>query len=179
MTAFRLTMRGRGSVMARIQGLAERAADASPAFEAVGSEWLAEFRDMFHSEGSSAGHPWEPLQVDYAVWKEEHFPGQTILRRTDRLYDSLTEPGGPDNIFEVGPNSVRVGTTVPYADYHHEGTPKMPQRSLAVGPEFRQIAAEMVASWLDGGQATTRGGIAPAGMAGGFGIVGDGLDMEL
>lgn len=44
-------------------------------------------------------------------------PGKPIMRRSDRLYESLAGAGGPA-IKEPGRHSLRLGTDVPYAAYH-------------------------------------------------------------
>lgn len=49
--------------------------------------------------------------------------GRKILVKTGRLRQSITVTGR-------GPDSIRVGTVVPYAQYHNEGTKTIPQRKF-------------------------------------------------
>ena len=52
------------------------------------------------------------------------------------LKDSLTTVGAGGGTFETTHNTVVVGTSVPYARYHQDGTARMPQRRL-IGPVTR------------------------------------------
>lgn len=75
----------------------------------------------FETEGSLVGG-WAPLSPQYAAWKQRHYPGKTILRRTDALFHSMSYRGaghvGPQGIFIAESRALVLGTGVPYAIYH-------------------------------------------------------------
>jgi hypothetical protein len=53
---------------------------------------------QFHTEGASgASGKWTPLSPAYKLFKEREFPGKTILRREDALYESMTGPDALDS----------------------------------------------------------------------------------
>lgn len=81
-------------------------------------------RDWFATEGDGT---WKPLNPAYAARKASLFPGKPILRATDTLYESLTEPKYAAAI--AGPNMMVFGSDDPVAEYHYRGTPKMPKRN--------------------------------------------------
>jgi phage gpG-like protein len=78
---------------------------------------------------------WAALSPAYAAWKARHYPGKTILRRTDRLYGSLAfangQPG-PEGVFRTPSlTTAEMGTAVPYARFHQQGTDRpMPARPV-------------------------------------------------
>lgn len=102
-----------------------RAHDLRPVFHDWLPQWLEQNRQVFAAGGLPG--PWAPLSPSYAAWKATHYPGKTILRRTDRLYASLTSRS-PDTVWEVTPRTIRFGTRVPYFVYHQTGTRRMPAR---------------------------------------------------
>lgn len=119
----------------RLKGMRERAQDVSPALDGWVDDVVEEVTLNFASEGERFGHAWAPLSPAYAAWKSLHYPGKTILRRTDKLYESLTVR--PLAIERIGKQSATVGTDVPYARYHRDGTDKMPSRP------FLELTAEL------------------------------------
>lgn len=50
----------------------------------------AEERRQFDAEGGGPTGAWAALSPGYAAWKEAHYHGKTINRRTDALYEALT-----------------------------------------------------------------------------------------
>lgn len=110
----------------RLKGMAERAKDVSPALDGWVDDVVEEVTLQFATEGSRFGAAWAPLTPAYAAWKAVHYPGKTILRRTDKLFESLTVR--PLAVERIGKQSATVGTDVSYAKYHAKGTSKMPSR---------------------------------------------------
>jgi phage gpG-like protein len=102
-----------------------RAHDLRPVYERWLPTWLEQNRRVFAAEGLPG--PWAPLSPAYAAWKAKRYPGKSILRRTDRLYESLTQRS-PDTVWEITPRTIRFGTRVPYWKYHQTGTRRMPAR---------------------------------------------------
>jgi phage gpG-like protein len=100
----------------------------NPAYNAIANYQASEWKKQFASQGSQFGTPWAPLSPKYRAWKAAHFPGQPILVRTGRLRTSLTQR--PLGIEEVSTKGLRLGTDVPYAQWHQRGTRVMPRRQL-------------------------------------------------
>lgn len=101
--------------------------DFSEVFEKIGEDFRDIEKEQFDAE------PWVPLSPAYAVWKELHFPGQSLLRLTDRLYSSMTSLGGPDNVNIIQPLQATFGAggeSGRYGVFHQLGTMNMPQRKV-------------------------------------------------
>lgn len=71
--------------------------------------------------------PWKELNRRYAAWKAERFPGKGLLQRSGALRNSLTSMS-TDHIYKAMPQAMEIGTGIPYAIYHQQGTSKMPPR---------------------------------------------------
>jgi len=85
---------------------------------------------------------WAPLRPLTIIDRVRRGYGQgPTLVRTNLLRASLTRRGAPGNIFEVTKDSVKVGTRIPYAQYHHFGTRKMSARVLVGFTQQRRTAA--------------------------------------
>lgn len=119
----------------RLKQMRERAGDLTPAFEKWGDDVAEEVRLNFAAEGAWFGSAWAALSPQYAAWKALHYPNKTILRRTDKLFDSLTER--PMAVERIGKQQAVFGTDVKYARYHQGGTVKMPSRP------FLELTAEL------------------------------------
>jgi len=118
---FRMEVSGFQPVMVSLSRFGERIKDFRPFWlEYFAPSFYRDIKRNFELEGSYVGG-WAPLSPGYAAWKQAHYPGRTILRRTDALFQSLTfEHGqvGPRGIFLPGERSLVLGTSVPYAQYH-------------------------------------------------------------
>lgn len=107
-----------------------------PAWEVLTSRFAALEARQFASEGR-AGSPagWAPLSPRYAAWKARHYPGKTILRRTDELYNSLTQR--PLDIEVLEPSFMLIGSSVPYGRFHQQGD-GLPRRRPVEFPELER-----------------------------------------
>lgn len=96
----------------------------------------------FSRLGSFGAHgAWPPLSDAYGQWKRKHFPGKPLMRREDKLFDSLTSDS-PDSISR-GTNAAngfifRFGSQVEYAEYHQKGKGKLPMRKV-IDPKRQQL----------------------------------------
>jgi phage gpG-like protein len=100
-------------------------------FGIMADDFFRTMAAVFVSEGAyEGGNRWKALSPAYARWKARYFPGRKILELNGRMKDSLTIKGNSDNVLEINPDSLVVGTRVPYAIYHQTGTPKMPMRKI-------------------------------------------------
>lgn len=97
----------------------------------IAREFYAAEERLFQSEGASgASGKWVPLSKAYALFKTRSFPGKTILRREDTLYDSLTDPEAPDAIYRAERDEITFGTRDPKARAHHRGRGRLPARPV-------------------------------------------------
>ena len=103
---------------------------------------------IFRHEGAFAGNrKWANLSEPYGTYKERDYPNKTILRRTDRLYESLTVKGHKDNVVTKGPRSMTFGTKVPYAVWHQLRTKSMPARRIS-RLNLRQYVSKQFSHYL-------------------------------
>ncbi len=108
----------------------ERAvSDMTPAYLAMVADIREATEEQFTSEGKRSSGGWDKLSPDYEAWKsnQEYDPG-TILRATNRLFESLTSEDSEDQILVMEGGSLTFGSSVEYGGYHQTGTTKMPMR---------------------------------------------------
>lgn len=80
--------------------------------------------EQFQSEGAKgASGPWTPLSPAYKLFKEREFPGKTILRREDALYESMTSSDALDSILRPQKDELIIGSALPYALAVHKKRP--------------------------------------------------------
>jgi phage gpG-like protein len=119
----KITITGTEQAHRVMMGFAERATDASPAFEDIKTSFIEHEEKWFASEGDGT---WPALSRDYEHWKSRHFPGKPILELTGHLKDTATQP----DISIIEPMYAIFGTGDPIARYHQDGTSKMPARPV-------------------------------------------------
>lgn len=102
-----------------------RLTDHTEPLTEIGQDLLQSFGANFVSQGGEFAGGWAPLAPSTLQKKRS----QVMMVESGRLMGSLTNRGG-ENVFNVTPNSLEVGTSVPYAGYHQHGTSKMPARML-------------------------------------------------
>lgn len=96
----------------------------------AGVFYAAEER-LFQSEGASgASGKWAALSKAYARFKARNFPGKSILKREDTLYESLTNPEAPDAVYRATQDEIVMGTRDPKALAHHRGRGRLPARPV-------------------------------------------------
>lgn len=85
----------------------------------------------------------DPNLTPYQNYKLKNFGFiYPLLKATGDLEESLTE-GGSGSILKIDSDSLTIGTTIPYANYHQQDSPDkgnrvMPTRKfLFIGPESR------------------------------------------
>ncbi len=123
--------------------LAEEMQDLSKPYEDIQNEFYASMSDVFSREGAFEGRTkWADLSPTYRAWKQKHFPGRKILELTGRLIASISVKGSSENISEITPTEMRVGTIVPYAMAHQLGTNRMPARKII------QLTDEQKLRWV-------------------------------
>lgn len=121
------------AMRSKIAGIRGRAHDLRVPFQAFRPVWQRQIRRVFNAEGLPVR--WPALNPNYSAWKSRHFPGKPMMRRTDRLFSSLTGQTG-DTIWVVTPRTIRMGTKVPYWKFGQRRRP-----TVVLLPEaFRQLS---------------------------------------
>jgi phage gpG-like protein len=123
-----LSTEGARQLEGEIGRMVARIRDLSPVWPEAYEMWRGHERTLFATQGRSAGLLWPGLSARYAAWKARFFPGKTLLRRSDRLYASLTAPYHSDQVYRPGLRSLEVGTQVPYAAHLESGKGRWWQR---------------------------------------------------
>lgn len=156
MAQIKITFIDRG-VQARLQGLARRSADLSPAFASAGEHLLRATRQRFDTELDPDGAKWAPLKPATVKAKARArsgkrggksrargaAPATAILQDTWGLRDTLT--------YEVMPRGLRIGTPMRRGVYHQFGTARVAQRKfLGLSAVDGAIIEEIVRDFLDG-----------------------------
>ena len=79
---------------------------------------------QFATEGArGASGQWAALSPAYKIFKEKEFPGKTILRREDALYESMTGPDALDSILRPEKDELTIGSALPYVLAQHKRRP--------------------------------------------------------
>jgi phage gpG-like protein len=116
--------------------------DATPAFEAMAQYQKKTVNArQFDEQGSVETGKWSPLSPPYGRWKARVRPGRPILVFDGDLRREMTTPG--KGVYQVWRSGMTVGSDLPYAQYHQNGTPGMPARPL-IGTPRKQDTRHMV-----------------------------------
>lgn len=94
-------------------------------WEPTKTEWapvlLESNKPFWKIQTEPSGRPWKKLSKGYQAWKDQNYPGQTILRLTGKMQDTAKiRTSLRNDRFEV--LSTEVGP------YHQFGTSRMPSR---------------------------------------------------
>lgn len=137
----------------RVEAMAERARDLTPAWRGWGDDVADAFREQFLTEGVRLlKNTWAPLSPRYAAWKAKHFPGQTILRRTDEMMTHFTRR--PLVVERVEPQRSAFGSKGVPEKFHQGGTRYMPARPIArATPELKAAAVRRIVRHVIRGEA--------------------------
>lgn len=104
-------MRGDVSTMRTLEQWSARAGHSEPALEAIKEYMELKERELFATEGASAGAPWAPDESTTILAKR----GNKVLEDSGALKNSLTESGDQNAIREIGPGFLRFGSSLAYA----------------------------------------------------------------
>lgn len=127
-------VRGEEEVSGIFDEWASRLRDARPAFNDMANVMLEEQRKWWRYHGKyGGGSGWAPRKEPYRSWMKRNYPQRPILRGPDRkghkglqLRNQLTRR--PFGIEKITSESMTIGTDLPYAKYHQEGTGRFPKR---------------------------------------------------
>lgn len=129
MVLFQIEFAGEVQLSRVLSRVTDRAQNLRPFLDRIG-EYLREVaQEQFESEGGRS-RAWRPLSPGYAAQKLARFGQRSILVATGDLRDSLSRTGGRHIEQVIGEDSLKFGTSVPYASYHQGGTERMPQRRI-------------------------------------------------
>jgi phage gpG-like protein len=127
---------GVSSITRKLATFGQSLENMTPAWDYIGRQLLLDFSHQFAQEGGVFGGRWAPLAEStvaqrtrkYGPW----FAAHPILVGTGALEASVEQRGAAGNVFQVGANSLTVGTTVPYAVYHNSSGPRtrLPRRQI-------------------------------------------------
>ena len=89
------------------------------------------FGKAFDTEGAStAAGKWKALTPSYAKRKAIQYPGQPILRATNSLFESMTDPEAPGAIYRPERDQLTIGTKDPKGRAHQHGGGRLPARPI-------------------------------------------------
>jgi phage gpG-like protein len=142
---------GEDQIDRELAGIEHAAADMRPAFEELRRRFLTIERRQFATQGGYSGG-WAPLSPRYRAWKAQHYPGKTILRRTDALWRSLTE--GPA-VAVLEPSYMVLGSDVAYGRFHQQGGGRLPRRRpVEIADAERREWVKVIQSFIRTGGVT-------------------------
>jgi hypothetical protein len=106
--------------------LAIEVTDFEEPLRAAGVIVYDETRAQFAAQGNP---PWPTLDPVYAALKKRLFPGKTMLRVTDALMHSVTDPAAEGAIYELTKTSLTIGSDIRVGRWnlgliHQEGAPR-------------------------------------------------------
>lgn len=120
-------------------GFSRAGRDLRPAWDQIGDALAEATQRQFSSEGAYGSGGWQRLSPAYGEWKARAYPGKTILRRDDNLYDAVTRrPFGVEVLepaFAVFGARVLSEDGFDYGAAHQAGAGNLPQRKVFDLPE--------------------------------------------
>lgn len=122
-----------GPIRNDIQALTQRTRKATSAFNDVANV-IADRQKAWFATGG--GGTWAPRQEPYHRWMRKKFPKRKVMHGPDRkdrrglqLRDDLTRRNnGRFGIENISSQGITVGTDLPYAQLHQDGSGNLPKR---------------------------------------------------
>lgn len=127
-----------------LHGITDALGDLRPAWKDVHNIFMEFEKKVFETEGGYASADWEPLSPAYAAYKERTYGAKTIMRRSDRLYKSLTSGSHSEHYYQSGPSFMEVGTRTLYARAHQFGYAKMGLPARPLIPKITREEGERI-----------------------------------
>lgn len=146
MLKFALSIPGLPKAAIALQRFNEKISDFTPFWtEYFGPRW----RQLIDNNYTTGGFgTWLPLSPRYRAWKESKWPGIPVGVLSGALRESLTYVDDQYAVWRAGPQSLVVGTSVPYAIYQQMGTSKMVSRPpLKMSPDFMVDVGRLLQQW--------------------------------
>lgn len=127
-----------------LNGITEALGDLRPAWKDVHNIFTEFEKKVFETEGGYASNDWVPLNPSYAAYKQREYGAKTIMRRSDRLFKSLTSPSHSEHYYQSGPSFVEIGTRTLYARAHQFGYEKMGLPARPLIPKITREEGERI-----------------------------------
>ncbi|HEU5046065.1 MAG TPA: hypothetical protein VFT75_18240 [Nocardioidaceae bacterium] len=146
---------GEREMSREILRITDRAIDPTPVFGVIYADFLRYEAALFDTEGALADKPWAPLKPATVAYKQRKGLDPRILHATLTLRDSLTDPNSEDAKLEITPDSVFMGSDVPYGVYHQSRGPRkhLPRRPpVMLTSEVRVDWIKKLQRWLVRGE---------------------------
>ena len=119
--------------------LEQRISNFAPFWRSVAIPVIkGKLRDIFWQEGPG----WAPLAD--STLRSRLFPGNPILQQTGALMNSLVD----NPIVRVSQDELVFGSNNPYAQFHEQGTRRMPARPF-LRPAIEEAMAEIRSRYVD------------------------------
>lgn len=116
-------LEGDRQVLAKLDVIRKRMRDLRWLWSTVTELFVEKEKLWFAGKGQGR---WAPLSPTYATWKAIHYPGRPLMVRSGDLRSQLTS--SRKAVLAETDRQLFVGTAIPYAVFHQEGTSKMPAR---------------------------------------------------
>lgn len=114
----------------------------------IGEALVSSTKDRFAAETDPSGVPWDALSPRYMKAKAHKYPGQPILRRENKLYESIVAQVDDDTLL-VGTNATSRG--YPYSQAMQFGAPARnvpPRPFLGVSVDDEQTIARITLKYI-------------------------------
>jgi phage gpG-like protein len=127
-----ITVTGDKENARRIMRCGERGMNMRPIFEVLSDDWEDIMDEHFESEGARSGRRWVALSESRIKQKATQDLDPRILHATLALRNSLTRRNASGSVRRITNSSLLRGTSIEYAEHHHYGTVRVPQRRVFV-----------------------------------------------
>jgi hypothetical protein len=144
---FFITAMGTKQVSTRFTRMGAATIDARPAMRTIGEMLFEITQTTFESQGRRGGGSW---RRDSPAWLARKIRGGLDPRigyATHALVKSVTEPDAPGQVFELRRNSLRFGSSLPYAKTQQRNRPFI---KLTVNDRARMrliIREHLIGAW--------------------------------
>lgn len=114
-------------VAANLEIMGRRALNMEEPLAEIITDMMLVEKKIFSSGGRRGGGSWARLKDDTVKRKGGNIQ---ILRSTDDLYRSLTEPNAQYQVLSITPRGIEFGTERPWAFVHQYGNSRVPRRTF-------------------------------------------------
>jgi hypothetical protein len=136
-----------------INTVGSRATNVRPALQAIAQFLLDVERRQFETAGVYGGRAWSPLKARTVARKRDRGGDTRILRASGALMASLTQHGAAGQVWDVTGTMLRVGSSLPTAEYAEHGARGRQKRKLIVyGKRESSAAAKTIGEYLRTGK---------------------------
>lgn len=150
-------MRGDVKTMRTLEEWSARAGNSEPALVMIEEYMELRERELFDTEGTSAGVPWAADEPTTIAAKQDRSGAGKILEDSGALKRSLTERSDENAIREIGPGWLRFGTSLRYAailartHLTRGGRDTVPARKpIHWTLRDRYVITKMMGDWISG-----------------------------